>query len=362
MPLQARRTRSANVEFGFRTDDFGVTRAFRRGMVLARFKSGPACEAVLVPVGMEVSSVANLGRDADVEFAELDVVLTRQFDPNDPGLSKQWHHTKIQSANAWALSLATHKVTLAILDSPFQMNHPDLVANTVAGWDMLTGLPISGVTEGLYHSTIVAGLAGAAIDNGVGVSGAANGWLMPINIGDNPTTSDMHDAVVWAADHGVRVVNLSWDGAFSTVINDAGAYLKAKTGGMLFMAGVNVLNGRKFLNYPNQPDIYAISMTDRNDQPRSTYGEHIDFAAPGWEIYSTTTNSTYEVDSGTSYSSPLVAGITAWVMSVNPALGPAEIEGILRESAVDLGAPGWDQVFGWGRIDFGRVAREQSVE
>ncbi len=298
-------------------------------------------------------------QDGDADFAELDVVLTRQFAPHDPDLPKQWHHAKIQSSTAWAISLATHKVTLAILDDPFQMNHPDLAANTVPGWDMLTDSPIVGVSGGLYHSTIAAGMAAAAINNGIGVSGAANCWLMPINIGENPTTSDMHDAVIWAADHGVRIVNLSWDGAFSAVINDAGKYLKEKTGGMLFMAGVNCRlspNCRTFLSYPNQPDIYAVAMTDSNDQPRSNYGDHIDFAAPGWEIYSTTTNSTYEMDSGTSYSSPLVAGIAAWVMSVNPTLGPADIEEILRETAVDLGTPGWDQDFGWGRVDFGRVA------
>jgi subtilisin family serine protease len=164
----------------------------------------------------------------------------------------------------------------------------------------------------------------------------------------------MHEAVVWAADHGVRVVNLSWDGAFSSVINEAGAYLKSKTGGMLFMSGVN---GRRELDYENQPDIYAIAMTDRADQPRSASGNHIDFAAPGYEIYSTTTNSSYEVDSGTSYACPVAAGIAAWVMSVNPELVPAQIEHILKESAIDLGEPGWDKVFGWGRIDFGRVAQ-----
>jgi thermitase len=324
-------------------------------VVLARFKNSHSCEAVLVTKGTEASTLAALAKNREVAFAELDVLLTRQFEPNDPALPQQWHHTKIQSANAWAISLATHKVSLAILDSPFQMNHPDLMANTVAGWDMITERPIVGVTEGLYHSTIAAGMAAAVINNGLGVSGMANCWLMPINIGDNPSTSDMHEAVIWAADHGVRVVNLSWDGAFSSVINEAGAYLKTKTGGMLFMSGVN---GRKLLNYPDQPDIYAISMTDTNDQPRSAYGEHIDFAAPGWEIYSTTTNSTYEVDSGTSYSAPLAAGLAAWVMSVNPALGPAEIEDILRETAEDLGTPGRDQNFGWGRVDFGRVAEK----
>jgi subtilisin family serine protease len=98
-------------------------------------------------------------------------------------------------------------------------------------------------------------------------------------------------------------------------------------------------------------------MTDQQDQPRSAYGDHIDFAAPGTQLYSTTTNSTYEADSGTSYSAPLLAGIAAWIMSVNPALGPEEIELILNESCADLGEPGWDHHFGWGRIDFAEVAR-----
>ena len=77
-------------------------------------------------------------------------------------------------------------------------------------------------------------------------------------------------------------------------------------------------------------------MTDAEDQARSAYGPHIDFAAPGWDIYSTTTNSVYQSDSGTSYSTPLLAGIAAWIMSINPALGPAEIEAILTSASIDL--------------------------
>lgn len=335
-------------------DEDGVVRGFRAGVVLARFKQAQGTEAIVVPRGSEEASLRKLRERSDIAFAELDFVLQRQFEPNDPAWEQQWHHQTIHSADAWSVSLATHKVTVAILDTPFQMNHPDLVANAVSGWDMVTGKSITAAPEGYYHSTLGAGMAAAVINNSTGVSGVANCWLMPVNIGDNPTTSDMHDAVVWAADHGARVVNLSWDGAFSSVINEAGAYLKEKMRGMLFMAGVN---GRKFLNYPKQPDIYAVAMTDQQDQPRSAYGDHIDFSAPGWQIYSTTTNSTYEVDSGTSYSAPLVAGIAAWVMSVNPDLGPAEIEAILREGAADLGVAGWDQTFGWGRIDFGQVAK-----
>jgi subtilisin family serine protease len=234
------------------------------------------------------------------------------------------------------------------------MDHPDLAANAIPGWDMVGAAPVI-TALGFYHSTIGAGLAGAVINNAIGVAGVVNCQLMPINIGDFPTLSDMYKAILWTADHGVRVVNLSWDGAYSAVVNDAGAYLKNTTRGMLFMAGVNGFN--HFLDYTNQPDIYAISMTDTNDAPRSAYGFHIDFAAPGYQIYSTTTNSGYEFDSGSSYSTPLAAGLAAFAMSVNPELGPDEIFELMRASAADLGTEGWDQFYGWGRLDFGKLSR-----
>lgn len=335
-------------------DQYGLHRRYRPGIVLVKFKNAQRIEAIEVPPGSEPEERRRFERKPDVEFAELDVVLTRQSVPNDPQFREQWHHAKIRSTNAWDYGFGGESVTLAIVDAPFQMNHPDLAAHTVAGWDMVRNTAILSDPIGYYHSTIAAGMAAAVIDNGVGVSGASNCKLMPIDIGDEPTASDMHDAVIWAADHGIRVVNLSWDGAFSSVINQAGAYLKEKTGGMLFMSGVN---GTNQLNYTNQPNIYAVAMTDAADVSRSSFGDHIDFAAPGHQIYSTTTNSTYEVDSGTSYSAPLLAGIAAWIMAVNPALGPDDIENILKASCIDLGQPGWDPNYGWGRIDFATVAQ-----
>jgi subtilisin family serine protease len=348
----------------FRTfmDQNGIERRYRPEVVLAKFKSDPAVYALKVKSGGEIEVQKALSAAPDVEFAELDLVMTRQFDPNDQELSKQWHHATIQSMDAWSVSLGNSSVTVAMLDTPFQMDHPDLATHAITGWDMVSSNAIttqvfrdlfSNATY-VYHSTIGGGLACAGINNFIGVAGVANCQLMPINIGDAPTLSDMYKAVIWAADHDVRIVNLSWDGAYSSVLNDGAGYLKQKTRGMLFMAGVNGAN--KFLDYSNQPNIYAISMTDASDTARSAYGPHIDFAAPGYNIYSTTTNSGYELDIGSSYSCPLAAGLAAFVMSVNPSLGPEEIFSLMQASAVDLGSPGWDQHFGWGRPDFGKLA------
>ena len=120
---------------------------------------------------------------------------------------------------------------------------------------------------------------------------------------------------------------------------------------------MSAIDGSGFLNWTNQPDIYCISMTDSADNFEGTmYGPYIDFAAPGWEIYSTTTGSGYDYGSGTSYAAPLFSGVVGWMLSINPALSPDGVIGILTNTAVDLGPPGWDEYFGWGRINFGAAA------
>lgn len=335
-------------------DPNGIFRSYRPEVILGKFKNDKVVYAFKVKAGTERELQKKLAHSPEIAFAELDMVMARQFQPNDQELPSQWHHQTIHSTNAWSLTLGNSSVKLAILDTPFQMDHPDLVGQAIPGWDMVGEGPVTSA-PGFYHSTIGAGLAGAAINNFIGVAGAVNCQLMPINIGDFPTLSDMYKAVVWAADHAVRVVNISWDGCFSSVINEGGVYLKSKTGGLLFMAGVNGNN--HFLNYPNQPDIYAVSMTDTNDVTRSAYGAHIDFAAPGFQIYSTTTNSGYEIDSGSSYATPLAAGMAAFVMSVNPELNPDQIIEVLKSGTLDVGPLGVDQYYGWGRLDLGKIAR-----
>jgi thermitase len=79
-------------------------------------------------------------------------------------------------------------------------------------------------------------------------------------------------------------------------------------------------------------------------------------AAPGWNIYSTTIGSSYEYDTGTSYAAPIVAGVAATLLSINPNLTTDQLMGLLQSSADDLGAPGWDAFYGWGRLNYGRAA------
>ena len=329
-------------------------RRFHAEVVLVKFQEGKHVAALRVESGVEMEAVRVLRSRRDVEFAELDFVQERQFSANDPMITNQWHHGVIGSFAAWGYSQGEPSVRVAIVDTPFQMDHPDLAAQTDAGWDVVSGTEITAGSElaaGIEHSTMSAGMTAAAIENGVGTAGASNCRILPINI--DGSISEMYEAVVWAADHGVRVVNISWTGANSETLNAAGAYLKEKARGVLVMPGVN---GSGYLDYVNQPNIYCVSMTDAADNLRSRFGNHIDFAAPGWEIFSTTTNSGYGFGTGTSFSAPLFSGVVAALMSINPLLdGDAAIE-LLKSTAVDLGAAGWDLFFGHGRIDFGAAA------
>ncbi|MEW6158654.1 MAG: S8 family serine peptidase [Verrucomicrobiota bacterium] len=306
--------------------------------------------AFRVESGLERRALEIVRNRPDVQFAELDVLHQRQFSPNDPQFSAQWHHQSLASTNAWRINSGEAFVRIAIVDTPFQMNHPDLQSNTAPGWDVVNEQPIT-ESSGILHSTATAGMAAAVIHNQLGIAGVSNCQILPINI--NGFTSEMYNAVIWAADNGVRVVNISWDGANSPSLNEAGLYLENKLNGMLIMPG---LNGSGSLDYPNHPHIVCVSMTDAAENMQSRDGDHIDFSAPGWDVLTTAHNGGYATVRGTSYSAPLVAGIVGVLFSINPRLTPDAVFQILKETALDFGRPGWDPFFGWGRIHFGKAA------
>ncbi len=324
----------------------GALPLFNPECVLVKFKEQELVSVIRTETGREAEAVHLLARRSDVEFAELDLLQEPAFIPTDPLIGNQWHHQKIGSYGAWNHARGEASVRIAIVDAPFQMDHPDLALHVRPGWDIVANQPIT-ASAGALHSTFSAGMAAAVVDNGVGVAGAGNCALVPINI--SGFTSEMCDAVYWAASNGIRVVNISWTGANSEALNAAGAFLRRNARGVLAMPGLNV---PVFVDYPNQPDIWCVAMTDAADNTQSAYGNHIDFAAPGWQVYSTTTNSGYAFGSGTSYATPLFCGVAAVLFSVNPTLSGEEVIELLKSTAVDLGPPGWDMWYGWGRIDF----------
>jgi subtilisin family serine protease len=337
--------------FGRLATEQGSVLFFNPETVLVKFRGQPLVAALRVEPLREWDAVQALRQRADVEFAELDTFERRQFTPNDPQLASQWHHQVIGSFQAWNYSLGQPAVCVAIVDSPFQMDHPDLAANTVSGWDVVANQAVTS-SSGIVHSTLCAGMAAAVINNGVGVAGAANCQVMPVSI--NGAISEMYNATLWAATNGVRVVNISWSGGTNAVLEAAGLFLKTNASGILVMSAVD---GSGLLNGPNQPDVYCVSMTDAADNFQGTmYGPYIDFSAPGYQIYSTSTGGGYATGTGCSFAAPLVAGVVAWIFGLNPTLAPDDVIGILINTAVNLGPPGWNEYYGWGRVNFGAAA------
>ncbi|VGO16051.1 Thermophilic serine proteinase [Pontiella desulfatans] len=324
----------------------------RTGEVLVKFHGREQVLAFIVDAGEVGQVVALASSRGDVAFAEPNRKLHRQFVPSDPLLGNQWHHDTIGSADAWNWGTGSAGVKVAIVDVPFNLSHPDLAANTMNGWDVVNDAPVySGNAD---HASMAAGLAAGVLDNATGIAGAGNCTLVPVNcaIGSDSDIVYMDAAIRWAADNGIRVVNLSWTGADSPVLNLAAEYHRATTDGVVVMAGVN---GSGYLDYTNQPCIVAVSMTDSDDELQSHYGPHIDFCAPGYQVYATTAHG-YASGSGTSYAAPLVSGILATLFSISPSLSADDALAILKASAKDLGPTGWDQSFGWGRVDFGAAA------
>lgn len=277
--------------------------------------------------------------------------------PNDPYYSQQWHHAMIDSPRAWDFSLASG-VTVAIVDTGVNCNHPDLSGNCVAGYDFVNNDNDPNDDHG--HGTHVAGISAALTDNGVGI--AATGWaarIMPMKALDrtgNGSHSAIANSIVWAVDRGADVINLSLGGFFtSSTLSSATAYAIDRGVTLVAASGnQNTSNPTYPAAYPNVIGVGATTQADRRAS-FSNYGSYVDVSAPGVAILSSVRDGGYQAWSGTSMASPVVAGVAALLVGQNPSRTPATIETILEVTAEDLGDAGYDHFYGWGRIDAGRA-------
>src|SRR5436190_3682568 len=304
-----------------------------------------------VPEAARDHVLVALQHNPNIEFAEPDGIHEPSLVPNDTYYSFAWHLPKMQAPQAWDISTGSSSVIIAILDTGVESTHPDLAAKIVSGWNFYDNN--SNTSDVLGHGTQVAGGAAAISNNGTGVSSLAWGCrIMPIRVTD--TTGSAFDSTIaqalsWAADRGVRVANASYAVSQSSAVASAAQYFQSKGGVVTIAAG----NQSTFVSAADNPYVLTISATDSSDLvcAWSNTGNIIDLAAPGSGIPSTGSGGTYVTAGGTSLSAPIVAGVAALVISVNPSLTGAQVQDILKGSADDLGAPGWDPSYGWGRVN-----------
>jgi thermitase len=312
----------------------------------------------------EVAVGKALQRLPIIKFVELDRAIEPTQTPNDPHYANAWHLPKIRANYAWD-SAPGDGVTIAILDSGVDASHPDLAPRLVGGWNFQDNN--ANTADVFGHGTKVAGVAAASGNNGLGTTGVD--WrarIMPIRItdaGGYGYDSLIAQGLIWAADHGARIANISFLGVSrSETVLCAAQYMRNK-GGVVIVAAGNT--GQQQADPPSDL-LTAVAATDSDDARPSwaSFGDYVSVAAPGVSIWTTTPGGGYAAVSGTSASSAVVAGVYGLMMSANRTLLPHSLDRILFSTAVQQGSPHRDPYNGWGRVDAAAAVKRarQTIE
>ncbi len=307
-----------------------------------------------LPGDSEVAGALATYRDSPlVAYAEADTLVAPAATPNDPGYPREWHLDAIEAPAAWSRASASG-VLIAICDTGVAATQPDLapVLRADLGHNSVDGTANwAPVTN---HGTLVAGAAAAAVDNGVGVAGVAKGAsILPIRITNradgSANVSDAAACITYAADHGARVINLSFEMAGSAAIDDAARYARSKGALTLVSAGNNGIDP----GWTDLANIIAVAATEPGDTHAaySNYGAFVDISVPGTGIMTTWPDGHYDAASGTSFATPVASGVAALVFGANPRLTADQAQEILFQTANHLGTAGRNSDFGFGRLN-----------
>ncbi len=304
-----------------------------------------------VPSDRLEESIQELQLQTGVAFVELNYsVQAADVIPNDPGWSLQYGLVAIRAPQGWELSTGTSSVTIAILDSGVDLGHPDLAGKVMAGYDFVNN--DNTPQDDFGHGTHVAGIAAAQGNNGLGVAGVSWGaQIMPVKVLDRfggGSYANVAAGIVWAADHGAQVINLSLGGALPSLTLES-AVLYAYNKGLLLVAASGNGGSAQVLYPARYPQVLAVGATNFSNQPASfsNYGPEVDVAAPGENIYSLGIGGTF-TESGTSMSASYVSGLAAILFSFISDAG--KVRGAIESSALDVGPVGYDLYSGAGLI------------
>jgi subtilisin family serine protease len=282
-----------------------------------------------------------------------------------PGSPSGKAKADIRATAGWGETKGAAETVIAIIDSGIDFEHPDIRDKVVSSgrdfanddWD---------ATDDNGHGTYVAGIAAADTNNDEGIAGVAwNCRILPVKVTDKEGFAwydDLIEGVIWAADNGAHVINISMGGdAADDSLRDSLRYAYEK--GVVITASAGNDNTAVF--YPAAYDAFclAVAATDYNDARTSwsCFGPQVDVAAPGEWVLSIVPTwywgpdyLPYAFGSGTSSSAPHVAGLAALIKGLKPWLTAAEIMDVIRYSSDDVNAgdhSGKDDYIGYGRIN-----------
>ena len=335
------------------------------------------------------------------ELVEPNYIYKSHVVPNDPQASSQYHLQTINAYSAWDIAKGSSNtaVAIAIIDSGGDLQHADLKDNLytnpneipsngidddnngyiddVHGWDFIgadtanwVGDNNVQITKGgdISHGTWTSGCASATTNNGIGVAGVAYNTklLYTKHSGDNQKTTsgsvyNAYAGLLYAANQGIKIINCSFGGTGrSQIVQDLINYVVEDLGCLVVASAGN--DGTSAINYPAGYDnVVSVAATDANDKVASfsNRGSTIDISAPGVNILTTGYQSVYQTESGTSFSSPIVAGAAALVWAKNPTFTAQQVAEQLRvtadATALYTANPALTNQLGKGRLDVNRA-------
>ncbi len=325
-----------------------------------------------------------------------------EYVPNDPLLNQQWSYKNtgqgngtigkdIQLFDAWDIETGKPNVLVAVHDMGIQLNHPDLAQNIAVGKSFNFISNDTNIMMG-YHGTHTAGTIAAVNNNGIGVSGIAGGdgslnsgvRLMSMQIFLGNRSAGLAEGFVYAADKGAAISSNSWaydiEDIYEISVMDAIDYFieygggNAIQGGLVIFAAGNL--SRDIRYYPSVYDrVICVAATNNRDTKAnySTFGSWVDIAAPGGDynsssasqIWSTTSNSGYTGDHGTSMACPHVSGVAALIASkLSGKASASDIRDILLSTTdnIDSLNPAFVGLLGTGRLNaYKALIKAQSI-
>ncbi len=327
-----------------------------------------------------------------IEYAQPNYKLKVSFHPNDYFYNKtgDWGQpypdlwglkTKLVMEKAWDKTKG-RGITVAVVDTGIDYNHPDIAANVVKGWNFINDN--NDPLDDNGHGTHVAGIIGAIGNNSIGLIGVApESKVMAIKVFDKDGVGGSDQAaqgILYAAQNGARVINNSWGCSSpcptNPVIEDAVRTVEGNYNTSVVFAAGN--SGSDILFYSPQnmadPKPIVVASSDFNNLSSyfSNYGYLIDVTAPGGpeldpylsfsnilslkasncspSICTLILGGNYLLLAGTSMAAPYVSGLAALILSQNPTLPPETVRQIIRVTSSKLGISGYDPLFGSGLI------------
>jgi len=314
-----------------------------------------------------------------VEYAELNYIYEASMLPNDNYFDQQWSLNQsndhdIDAPAAWDIETGSSSITIAIVDTGIDYNHPDLIKNN---WINVGEVPSNGIDDDNNgyiddvfgwnfknqnnnpidrdgHGTHCAGIASAVANNGIGIAGVC--WSTKLmSISCNFNIWKLSKGITYATENNADIISMSWGGNNpSDTLKDVIKYAFLKN--VVLIAASGNKNNSDFFYPAAYYGVISVSSTNKNDQRAdfSNYGLWVDLSAPGEDIYSTYLEYSYKNLSGTSASAAIVSGVVGLMLSVKPRQSNLAIKNILCSTADEINT---DENIG-GRVNAFRAVRE----